>query len=496
MNFTTAPLSWHWGIIFLVCVTGAIAVGRGSRWYSYFWWPLLTFGGICSFTLFKSWGAGPKDGPSGLVILFAVLPVTIVSILGVITGIICLRKHPVQDAAKPIPMSCGIAISALALLLTSHSEMRPLRVRVLDGDGKPVSGITVDVRASDSMTRKTSKQAITNSNGVAHFRFWRFRHIEVSATARGCHVTRATYGETGWGVKGWKISAGYPQSDPTTVDLHLRGVDDFVLPDVRKRLVEFLLNPQANDARYALAGLGASFENFEIMDEIKENTALHGSYATFLQKQAELLTRCFKALDSKLPRGERRFVSFEDDSLRPSGWNGLARWAGIAGDDIPITPESLRVVDQHLLHMTEMLLDEAKPMLGEENSTAGTYSELRYIAKHRLNDLIYAYRNATPRAKSVILNALENLKAGYGDLESLIEHAEPLEALALLRCVGKWKDRTEFERAKHSFEKLDSQPHPKPEANAPFDYVEQAYQSTRVFFEEEEKRWAEPHKNR
>jgi hypothetical protein len=171
------------------------------------------------------------------------------------------------------------------LFLTSRSEIRPLKVRVIDGIGKPVSGITVNAESSDAMTRKTKKQAATGSDGVAHFKFWSFRYIEVSATAPGCVMTRATYG-VNLGRKGWKLSSGCPQYDPTTVDLHLRGVNDFVLPDVRKRVAEFLLSVKGDDAEYALARLGTSFENFEIMDQIMGNAALSGSVDTFLSNQA------------------------------------------------------------------------------------------------------------------------------------------------------------------------------------------------------------------
>jgi len=508
MNFITAPLSWHWGIIFLVCICGAMASGRQSRFYSLFWWPLLTLGGICTFTLFKSWGAGPRDGPSGLVILFSVLPVIIVSLLGVATGLVCLWKHPVGQAAKPIMMGGGVIISAVALLFTTRAEMQSVTVRVLDGTGKPVSGIMVDATASDSMTRKTSKKAVTGGNGAAHFEFFRFRTLRVSVSAPDCYQTDASFGETGYGQKGWQIwwsgSLGLgtmflPQAfDPGTVDLHLRGKDELILPDVRQHLAQSLsADLNENDATYALEMLGTNFESFEIMDQIPISGEFRRSYATLLKKQAELLNECFQELDSKVPQDRRRFFYFEENAMRPSGWNSLARWAGIQGDTIPPTPENLQRVDEYLLRQAGKLLDAANPTLGMENSAAGVYSELRFIARHRLPELKDAYqRTADPRAKREIFFALRDFKPSFSEVESLITTSQPMEALELLKYIEHDKDWPDYQRARNYFRKLDSQPHPIPDPKLSFNNVEIGFQQMRMLYEEVDLRWAKKKKEK
>jgi hypothetical protein len=462
----------------------------------------VTLGGICTFTLFKSWGAGPRDGPSGLVVLFSVLPVTIVSLLGVVTGVVCLRKHPVGEAAKPSTMSGGMIISAAALFLTTRAEMRPVTVRVLDGNGKPVSGIAVAATASDDMTRKTSKKAVTGDDGTARFEFWRFRMITVSATAPDCYQTAASFGETGYSRKGWTIwwsgSLGLgtmflPQAfDPERVDLHLRGTDELVLQDVKRRLAD---SPSTkldeNEATYALAMLGTNFESFEIMDQI----AASGSYATLLKKQAELLKRCFQELDSNVPRNRRRFFHSEDNAMRPSGWIGLARWAGIQGDGIPPTPENLQRVDEYLMRQAEKLLDAAKITLGMENSAAGVYSEFRFVARHRLPELKDAYqRTADPRAKREIYFALRDFKPSFSEMESLLASSQSMEALQLLMCIDHDKDWEGYQRARDCFRKLDSQPHPLPDPNLSFNNVETVFQQMRMLYAEADLRWAKKQK--
>lgn len=459
-------------------------------------------GGICTFTLFKSWGAGPKDGPSGLVVLFSVLPVTVVSLLGVATGLLCLWKRPAREAARPSTMGGGMIISVAALFFTTRAEMRAVTVRVLDGNGKPVSGITVDATTSDNMTRETSKNAVTGGDGTARFDFFRFRTIRVSASAPDCYLTDASFGETGYGRKGWKIrwsgSLGLgamflPQAfDPETVDLHLRGKDELVIPDVELRLVESLsANLNENEAAYALAMLGANFESFEIMGDIPADGALRGSYATLLENQAQLLKKCFRELDSKVPHHRRRFFRFEDDAMRPSGWNGLARWAGIQGDKIPLTPENLQRVDEFLQRRTEKLLDAAKPTLSMGNSGARVYSTLRFLARHRLPELKDAYQQtAEPRAKREISYALRDLKPSFGEIELLIATSQPMEVLQLLGCIEHDKDWADYQRARECFRKLDSQPHPLPDPKLSFDNVEIGFQQMRMLFEEADLRWA------
>jgi hypothetical protein len=502
MNFTTAPLSWHWGIIFLVCVFGAVATGRQSRFYALFWWPLVTLGGISTFTLFKSWGAGPRDGPSGLVVLFSVLPVTIVSLLGVATGLVCLWKHPGREAAKPMPMVGGIIVSALALLFTTRAEMQSVTVRVLDGNGKTVSRVTVDATASDGMSHETSKKAVTGDDGSARFEFSRFRTITVSATAPDCYQTAASFGQTGYSRKGWTIwwsgSLGLgtmflPQAfNPETVDLHLRGRDELVLPDVKQRLGQSLsADLNDNEATYALAMLGTNFESFEIMDQIPASGALRGSYGTLLNKQADLLKNCFQELDSKVPRDRRRFFRFEEDAMDPSDWNGLARWAGIQGDKIPVTPENLQGVDDYLHRQAEKLLDAAELTLDMENSAAGVYSELRFVARHRLPELKEAYqRVADPRAKRQIYFALRDFKPSFDELEPMITASQPMEALQLLMCIEHDKDWADYQRARDCFRKLDSQPHPLPDPNLSFNHVETVFQQMRMIYSEADARWA------
>lgn len=502
MNFTTAPLSWHWGIIFLVCAFGAMATGRQSRFYSLFWWPLLTLGGICTFTLFKSWGAGPRDGPSGLVVLFSVLPVTIVSLLGVATGLVCLRKHPSREAAKPMSMAGGMIVSALALLLTTRAEMQSVTVRVLDGNGKTVNGVTVEATASDGMSRETSKKAVTGNDGTARFEFSRFHTITVSATAPDSYHTVASFGKTGYSRKGWQIwwsgSLGLgtmflPQAfDPGTVDLHLRGKDELMLPDVKKRLGQSLsADLNENEATYALAMFDTNFESFEIMDQIPATGVLRGSYATLLNKQAELLKKCFQELDSKVPRDRRRFFRFDENAMDPSDWNGLARWAGIQNDKNSPTPENLQRVDDHLQRQAEKLLEAAKLTLGTENSAAGVYSELRFVARHRLPELKEAYQQvADPRAKRQIYFALRDFKPSFYELEPMITASQPMEALQLLMCIEHDKDWADYQRSRECFRKLDSQPHPLPDSNLSFNNVETAFQQMRMLYAEADARWA------
>ena len=499
MNFTTAPLSWHWGIIFLVCSVGAIALGRKSQFYPLFWWPLMTLGGICTFTLFKSWGAGPRDGPSGLVVLFTVFPVIIVSLLGIGVGLVCWRKHPTKEASKPLIMGCGILISGLALLFTTRAEIKSVTVRVFDGYGKFVDGIVVDAKATDEMTRETSKQAVTDSEGIAHFEFAKFRTISVSASAQNCYRSRATYGGTGFGRKGWQLwwdglgTMLLPEAfNPETVVLYLRGTDELILQKVKERMAASLsANLNDNDTRYALATLGTNFESFEIMNLIPASGAIRQSYDTLLINQAELIEKCFQELDSKVPRDQRRFSSYQERSLYPSGWSGLARWAGIPGKNILVTPDNLKVVDQFLVEKAQKLLDAAKLTLASENPAAGVYSMLRFIARHRLPEIKDAYQHSNnPRAKRLIYDALRNFKPSFNEIESLIANSDPMEAIQLLMCVSGDKDWDDYQRAKAYFEKLDSQPHPLPAPSLEFNNVEVGFQQMRQFYAEADQRWA------
>lgn len=185
-------------------------------------------------------------------------------------------------------MAGGMIVSALALLFTTRAEMQSVAVRVLDGNGKTVSGVMVDATASDGMSRETSKTAVTGGDGTARFEFSRFRIITVSATAPDCYQTAASFGQTGYSRKGWKIwwsgSLGLgtmflPQAfNHETEDLHLRGKDELVLPDVKQRLAQSLAaDLNEHEAPYALAMLGTNFESFEIMDQIPASGAYGGS---------------------------------------------------------------------------------------------------------------------------------------------------------------------------------------------------------------------------
>lgn len=459
----------------------------------------MTLAGICTFTLFKSCGAGPRDGPSGLVVLFTVLPVTIVSLLGIGVGLVCWRKHPTKEASKPLMMGCGILVSGLALLFTTRAGMRSVTVRVFDGYGKPVDGIVVDAKATDEMTRETTKRAVTDSEGVVHFEFAKFRTISLSASAQDCHQSRATFGETGFGRKGWQLwwdglgTMLLPEAfNPEKVDLYLRGTDELILEKVKERMAASLsANLNDNDTKCILATLGTNFESFEIMNLIPASGAIRHSYNTLLNNQAELIKNCMEKVDSKAPRNQRRFNSYHQQSLHESEWSGLARRAGIPGKNIPMTPENLQIVDQFLVGQAQKLLDAAKVTLDTDNPAAGVYSTLRFIARQRLPEIKDAYRHSrNSRAKRLIYHALRDFKPSFSEIESLIGESDPMEAIQLLMCVSTDKDWDDYQRGKAYFEKIDSQPYPEPDPSLSFNNVEISFQQIRQFYAEADQRWA------
>ena len=137
MILFTNAFWWVWAPVALICLSGMVTTGRSSKWFPVFWMPMLVLCGISISVFLKSWGAGPRDGPSGLVILFAVFPTLIGSSLGFIGTLVLIKLRPIGEAWGLRTALCGLAFSGLAIALSVRSVMTPLDVTVRGGDGNP-----------------------------------------------------------------------------------------------------------------------------------------------------------------------------------------------------------------------------------------------------------------------------------------------------------------------------------------------------------------------
>jgi hypothetical protein len=478
------PLTGFWFLIGIGAVIACLRVGRESKVYSVFWFLWMILGALSAFALAHACGFpvppvfGKTVGPDNDLFggMFTTLPATITSVLGLAIALPALWKPPLGPARKPGPMAAGIGMAILAVSLTLSGQTSRHRFRIVDRDGQPMPGVEVQVQTTDRVGVKTHVSRVSDADGTVTLRGWHTRYLVAKATAPECFESRATFGNTGWGGTGWQFSwevasVCFPDgnSDPSRAELIIRRRDDLIVPAIRDRMLQSVIAASEHGSTTYIGGLlGQSFEGLEIMDSLAANARLAPDLSDFYSNQADLLAGCDRFLTQKS-------ISGDTDNSR---WRGLAKWAGVNG---PPDAARVRQLRDHIKRVAGRLLDHARPLLGIERSSANAYDALLPLLPERKADLAYALPRATPRASNMILHTMQKRFTRFDELEPLIHQAAPLVGLRLLRMVEKWQNQTEWERGNELFRQIDSRPHPKPEPEAPFDYVTREYELTRSF---------------
>ena len=389
MTIFTAAFWWVWVPILSVCLGVMTTVGKSSRWFPVFWMPLLALCLIFISVFFKSCGAGPKDGPSGLVVLFAVFPTVLVSFLGFV-GFWILWKNRPEEGAWCMPTTVGgIAVCAVALSLTFLNVTRRFEVLVVDANGHLVTDKEVVLTMSDHMSEKSTSASRTDASGVAKFCLWPSTNLHLSISNRGGYESRAVLGLSGWGIdqKVWKhswglygrshyyLGAAFLDDDPVgkRLTMYVRNRDDFFLKSVSERLSNSIKQASSHPlGMHCLSEMGRNCESFgqcaEFARIAAQNPALRNAAVDALIQQARVLDKLYE---------EQKNAFFT----------------------LKINGESTDVI-------INRLLDAAKPLLGTEDSTANVYWELGRLAKHRLQDLKEAQKFASPRVSQRIQDAI------------------------------------------------------------------------------------------
>jgi Bacterial Ig-like domain (group 1) len=389
MTIFTASFWWVWAPIAFLCLAGIVNTNKASKWFPVFWLPLVVLCLIGITVFLKSCGAGPKDGPSGLVILFAVFPTLIASSLGFVGAAVLFRNKPTPEAWSLQSLLGGLALSGVAIGLTIHNVAKPLEVTVVNGSGKPVPNITVELTISDHMGQKSQSSDHTDANGVAHLSVWPNKYLELKVKNTGGYDSRVVLGLSGWGVDQnvWQhswgkssrsyfgLGCGFLDDDPygKKLTIYLRNEGELFLPAVAARLAASFKQIESHPlSGHLLSSMGRTFEIFGHTEELGRtaggSSSLSRAAVQALVYQAEIL-----------------------DRLR---------------DDHPKDFQTLVIGGASSEELINKLLDAAKPMLGRDDTTAGVYRELRSLAKPRLNDLIDAEASATPRGRQMIRDAI------------------------------------------------------------------------------------------
>lgn len=392
MIIFTASFWLVWAPITLLCLAGLMITSKSSRWFPVFWLPLMVLCLIGVMVFLKSLGAGPKDGPSGLVILFAVFPTLIISSLGFVGAFVLIKNKPSPEAWSLRSFLGAVLFSSLALGLTLNVVTNPLSVTLVDGKGKPVPNRNVELEISDHMGEKSKSTAQTNSDGVAHLSVWPNRYLELMIQNPGGYDTRVVLGLSGLGGEQylWRHSWGkssrsyfglncsFFDDDPrgNKITIYLRNNGELFLPAVADRLAGNLKQKESYPlSGYLLSGMGRTFESFAHIETIGRladgNSSLRSAAVQALVSQAHLLNE------------------LRDDHRK---------------DFQTLVIGGVRTED-----LVNKLLDTAKPMLGRVDSTAGVYGALRTLARHRLSDLEEAQKDATPRAQKMIQDAIDSI---------------------------------------------------------------------------------------
>lgn len=389
MTIFTASFWWIWAPIAILCFAGLINTNKSSRWFPIFWLPLLVLSLIGVTVFLKSCGAGPRDGPSGLVILFAVFPTLIASSLGFIGAFVLLKLKPNPEAWSLQSLLGGLALGGVAIGLTVHNVTTPLEVTVINGSGKPVADMTVELTISDHMGEKSKTSARTDLKGIADLSVWPNKYLELKVPNPGGYDSRVVLGLSGWGIDQnvWQhswgkssrsyfgLGCGFVDDDPlgSKLTIYLRNEGELFLPSVADRLNESFKQIESHPlSDHLLAGMGRAFESFTQTETI--GRLARGS-SSMSRVAVQALVHQARILDELRDEHRKDFQSL------------------IIGG---VSTEA----------MVNKLLDVAKPMLGREDSTAGVYRELRSLAGHRLSDLVDAQNSATPRARQMIQDAI------------------------------------------------------------------------------------------
>ena len=389
MTIFTAAFWWIWAPITLFCFAGLVNTSKSSRWFPVFWLPLLVLSLIGVMVFLKSCGAGPKDGPSGLVVLFAVFPTLIASSLGFIGAFVLIKNKPSPDAWSLQSVAGGVLLSGLTLALTFINVTNDIAVTLMDGSGRPVPGKTIELTISDHMSEKSRSSAQTDAQGVAHLSVWPHDHLVLKVQNPGGYDSRVVLGLSGWGIDQnvWQhswgkssrsffgLGCGFLDDDPqgNTLTIYLRDEGELFLPAVARRLDASFKQIESHPlAGHLLSGMGRTFESFAHTEAIGRlaggNTSLSRAAVQSLVSQAEILDR------------------LHDDHR--NDFQTLVIGGASTGD------------------LVNKLLDAAKPSLGQEDSTAGVYRELRSLARHRLSDLTEAQKSVSLRARQMIQDAI------------------------------------------------------------------------------------------
>lgn len=426
---------WVWGPVIVICLIGMLTTGKKSPWYISFWVPLMALCLVFLSVFLQSCGAGPRDGPSGLVKLFVVFPAVAFSGLGIVGLFAMFLARPRGDAWTSkfafIGAGIGCTIAALSVWGSIEKETETLSIIVLDGEGRPCAGVPVEVVMSDLVTNKHNFSEVTDETGRVIFQVWPFRYLEVFCSRGGEMESRSIFGDSGYGgVRCWKHMWGSRRQyyfglscsflDDTSssfTTLYLRSEDKKPLSVAAERL----LRDVAKAATHPEGGRFLSSircpEGLGMLEEIakvwREDPAMEDAVSTCLRGLAELVGRIWQ---------ESR------------GRADAAQFGRIAGD----SPE---------VH-AERLIRTAKPMLGLESSSAGVYGELRQLALTRVQDLVQAHPTATERGKQMIRSALEDIQPPYGEVAQLLPKMDLEGALRLLARINRFASHEEFEQAR------------------------------------------------
>jgi hypothetical protein len=393
MTIFTAAFWWVWIPILFVCLGVMTTVGKSSRWFPVFWMPLAALCLIFISVFFKSCGAGPQDGPSGLVVLFMVFPTMLISFLGFVGFWILWKNRPEEGAWCISATVGGICVCAVALSLTFLNVTRPFELLVVDAHGHPVTDKEVVLTMSDHMSEKSTQASKTDASGVAKFSLWPSKYLEFRISNRGGYDSLTVLGLSGWGIdqKVWKHSWGlsgrshyylgatFFDDDPVgkRLTMYIRNKDDLFLESMSERLSQSIKQASSHPLGiHCLSEMGRNCEGFgqcaEFARIAAQNPALGHAAVEALTQQARLLDKIYE---------ERKNAFFT----------------------LKINGETTGVI-------INRLLDAAKPLLGNEDSTANVYWELGRLAQHRLQDLKDAQKFASPRVSQRIQDAITRVE--------------------------------------------------------------------------------------